>query len=108
MSNAYPYAFQNTFDNDRSMIVDNSNIVRREEYDPYGFNSILSRFYKRSNNKHNNHFPNQMYFVWWMKISNIYEFLLDQNALSILDIWFWTFQLENFDHTILSVCIVII
>lgn len=48
LSDAFPYISQSSFDNDPSTIVVKSNFVRREEYDPYGFNSILSRFYKRS------------------------------------------------------------
>jgi hypothetical protein len=48
LSNAYPHAFQSSSENDPSATVLKSNILRREEYDPYGFNSILSRFHKRS------------------------------------------------------------
>ncbi len=55
MINAYPYVDQNTYNNDPSNIDATSNMVRREDYDPYGFNSILSRFHKRSNDKHNTH-----------------------------------------------------
>jgi hypothetical protein len=47
-SDAFPQTYLYSLDNDRPIIADNSDIVRREEYDPYGFNSILSRYYKRS------------------------------------------------------------
>jgi hypothetical protein len=63
LSNALPYTFENTFDNDPSTVLVKSNIVRREEYDPYGFNSILSRFHKRFNDKQNKNLPNQPYFA---------------------------------------------
>ena len=39
-----------------------ANVIRRDDYDPYGFNSILSRFHKRSKlsdvNEHINPFRN--------------------------------------------------
>jgi len=47
-SHAFPQTSLYSPDNDRPIIADNLDIVRREEYDPYGFNSILSRYYKRS------------------------------------------------------------
>ncbi len=59
VSNAFPHESRSSSENDPSTIVLNSNIVRREEYDPYGFNSILSRFHKRSRsywNAENNNF----------------------------------------------------
>ncbi len=55
------------FDNDPSTIFVKSNIVRREEYDPYGFNSILSRFNKRSKlygiNNNQNSSPNEINLI---------------------------------------------
>jgi len=44
MSNAFPQ----TMDYEPMSLVDRADFVRREDYDPYGFNSILSRFHKRS------------------------------------------------------------
>jgi hypothetical protein len=55
------------FDNDPSTIFVKSKIVRRGEYDPYGFNSILSRFNKRSKlygiNHNQNSSPNEINLI---------------------------------------------
>ncbi|UJR36566.1 hypothetical protein I4U23_029285 [Adineta vaga] len=47
--------------------VVNARVVRREEYDPYGFNSILSRYYKRSKfygtRSNENYSPDELSFI---------------------------------------------
>ena len=47
-NNAFSNASPSSLDIDSLVNVVNSRMIRREEYDPYGFNSILSRYYKRS------------------------------------------------------------
>jgi hypothetical protein len=46
-NDAFPYPSSFYFDDVPASIVADSQIRRREVFDPYGFNSILSRFVKR-------------------------------------------------------------
>ncbi|CAF0994632.1 unnamed protein product [Adineta steineri] len=65
-SNAFPYSSRSSYDEETLPIMPNPSHVRREEYDPYGFNSILSRYNKRSKLydtvKDNNYSPNELNF----------------------------------------------
>ncbi|CAF1299814.1 unnamed protein product [Adineta ricciae] len=47
-NNAFSNASPSSLEIDSLVNVVKSRMIRREEYDPYGFNSILSRYYKRS------------------------------------------------------------
>ncbi|CAF0810054.1 unnamed protein product [Rotaria sp. Silwood1] len=49
ISDSFPNAYLSSLNNDPSTIAVKPNIVRREDFDPYGLNSILSRFSKSSN-----------------------------------------------------------
>ena len=50
--NALPYSSETLSANNVPINLANLKVVRREDYDPYGFNSILSRFHKRSKSPH--------------------------------------------------------
>jgi hypothetical protein len=67
LSDAFPHIFLSSFNKDPSTTVIKSKFVRSDEYDPYGFNSILSRFHKRSKlygiDKDKTYFPKEINFV---------------------------------------------
>ncbi|CAF3411427.1 unnamed protein product [Rotaria socialis] len=49
VSNAFPSLCVSSLTKDPLKVLAKSNIARRDNFDPYGLNSILSRFSKREN-----------------------------------------------------------
>ncbi|CAF3983803.1 unnamed protein product, partial [Rotaria magnacalcarata] len=49
VSNAFPSLYASSLNNDPLKFLAKSNNARRDNFDPYGLNSILSRFSKREN-----------------------------------------------------------
>ncbi|CAF2384685.1 unnamed protein product [Rotaria sp. Silwood2] len=67
ISNSFPNAYLSSFNEDPLTIALKSNVVRRDDFDPYGFNSILSRFSRHSNlygiENNNKYFSDEFNFV---------------------------------------------